>query len=164
MNGVPRGGDPYLLHVSLRVVAAVAVLLTAALVVPIVIALAADEPPDIEILDAAALEPVDAIEGRGRVELLTVDRSLELKVDLDEAVPPEGTFYEVWLVENRPGPDGVRAGQSLGPLRDHSRHVVPRGVDLDRFTTIFVTAEPLAGDPTRSDDVDFRATLDLTPD
>ncbi|MEQ8717132.1 MAG: anti-sigma factor [Acidimicrobiales bacterium] len=146
---------------SLKVAALAALLCAAALAVPIVVALVADDAPDIEILDAAPLESPDGNGAGGRVELITVDGQPELKVDLAETTVPAGTFLEVWLVEtDRAVADAP--GQSLGPVRDQGRNVLPTGVDLDRFATVLVTAEPLDGDPVRSGDVVYAATFDVT--
>lgn len=144
---------------SLRLATLATGVCAVALAIPIVIALTVDDPAHIEILDAARLESPEGI-AAGRVELITVDEEPELKVDLGEAVAPEGAFLEVWLVENGLS-DADDAGQSLGPVRHEGRHVLPKGVDLDRFTTILVSAEPLDGDPVRSGDVMYSATFDL---
>lgn len=145
---------------SLRLAALAALGCAVALAIPIVIALVADDAPDLEIVDAAPLESPDGMTGGGRVELITVDEEPELKVDLVETTAVAGTFLEIWLVESdRSVADA--AGQSLGPVRDEGRHILPKGVDLDRFATVLVTAEPLDGGPDRSGDVVYRATLDV---
>lgn len=146
---------------SLRLAALAALVCAVALAVPIIVALVADEAPDVEILDAAPLESPDGDVAGGRIELITVDGEPELKIDLAETTVPARTFLEVWLVEtDRAVADAP--GQSLGPARDQGRNVLPAGVDLARFATVLVTAEPLDGDPERSGDVVYRATLDVT--
>jgi hypothetical protein len=147
--------------VSLRLAALAALVCAAALAIPTVVALVVDDAPDIEILDAAPLESPEGVTLGGRVELITVDEEPELKVDLAETSVAAGTFLEVWLVETERAV-AAAAGQSLGPVREQGRHILPKGVDLDRFATVLVTAEPLDGDPGRSGDVVYRATFDVT--
>lgn len=78
-------------------------------------------------------------------------------VDLDAAVPA-GEVREVWLI--RSDASGL---VSLGLLDGASgRFVVPAGIDLDEFTLVDVSAEPVDGDPAHSGDSIVRGELRST--
>ena len=82
-----------------------------------------------------------------------------LVVDLDAEVPATDV-REVWLI--RSDASGL---VSLGLLEGASgRFVVPDGIDLDEFTLVDVSAEPVDGDPAHSGDSIVRGELpeDLT--
>jgi hypothetical protein len=78
-------------------------------------------------------------------------------VDLDADVP-SGEVREVWLI--RSDASGL---VSLGLLDGGSgRFVVPSGIDLDEFTLVDVSAEPVDGDPAHSGDSIVRGELRST--
>lgn len=78
-------------------------------------------------------------------------------VDL-EADVPAGELREVWLI--RSDASGL---VSLGLLDGGSgRFVVPAGIDLDEFTLVDVSAEPVDGDPAHSGDSIVRGELRTT--
>lgn len=78
-------------------------------------------------------------------------------VDLDATVPA-GEVREVWLI--RSDASGL---VSLGLLDGGSgRFVVPAGIDLDEFTLVDVSAEPVDGDPAHSGDSIVRGELRTT--
>lgn len=78
-------------------------------------------------------------------------------VDLDASVPA-GDVREVWLI--RSDASGL---VSLGLLDGESgRFVVPAGIDLDEFTLVDVSAEPVDGDPAHSGDSIVRGELRTT--
>lgn len=78
-------------------------------------------------------------------------------VDLDATVPA-GEVREVWLI--RSDASGL---VSLGLLDGASgRFVVPAGIDLDEFTLVDVSAEPVDGDPAHSGDSIVRGELRTT--
>ncbi|MGR0220422.1 anti-sigma factor [Agromyces sp. ZXT2-6] len=78
-------------------------------------------------------------------------------VDLDATVPT-GEVREVWLI--RSDASGL---VSLGLLDgDSGRFVVPAGIDLDEFTLVDVSAEPVDGDPAHSGDSIVRGELRST--
>lgn len=77
-----------------------------------------------------------------------------LVVDLDAEVPATDV-REVWLI--RSDASGL---VSLGMLEGTSgRFVVPDGIDLDEFTLVDVSAEPVDGDPAHSGDSIVRGEL-----
>jgi hypothetical protein len=64
---------------------------------------------------------------------------------------------EVWLLT--PEVDGLI---SLGYLTGASgEFIVPDSVDLDRFSVVDISAEPLDGDPTHSGDSIVRGALEV---
>ena len=78
-------------------------------------------------------------------------------VDLDAPVP-SGEVREVWLI--RSDASGL---VSLGLLDGSSgRFVVPDSIDLDEFTLVDVSAEPVDGDPAHSGDSIVRGELRTT--
>ena len=78
-------------------------------------------------------------------------------VDLDAPVP-SGDVREVWLI--RSDASGL---VSLGLLDGSSgRFAVPEGIDLDEFTLVDVSAEPVDGDPAHSGDSIVRGELSAT--
>ena len=77
-----------------------------------------------------------------------------LVVDLDAEVPATDV-REVWLI--RSDASGL---VSLGLLEGASgRFMVPDGIDLDEFTLVDVSAEPVDGDPAHSGDSIVRGEL-----
>ena len=96
----------------------------------------------------------DAV-GSATVEEL--DGTRTVVVDLDARVPA-GEVREVWLI--RSDASGL---VSLGLLDGSSgRFVVPEGIDLDEYTLVDVSAEPVDGDPAHSGDSIVRGELRST--
>ncbi len=129
-----------------------------------------DERPAVSepvVLAAAELEAFDAGEGtavQGSAQLAAVDgagsgdRVLQVRVD---DLPDTGDgFFEAWLIDPDTG-----ALVSLGPVRtgDPGRVTaelaVPRGLDVDAYDVVDLSAEPLDGDPTHSGVSLARGTL-----
>lgn len=82
------------------------------------------------------------------------DGVTSIVVDLDADVPQD-QIREVWLI--RSDASGL---VSLGLLSGSSgRFVVPANIDLDEFTLVDVSAEPVDGDPAHSGDSIVRGTL-----
>ncbi|MDF2990678.1 MAG: hypothetical protein K0S37_1192 [Microbacterium sp.] len=82
------------------------------------------------------------------------DGAVSIVVDLDADVPPD-QVREVWLI--RSDASGL---VSLGLLSGSTgRFVVPANIDLDEFTLVDVSAEPVDGDPGHSGDSIVRGAL-----
>ncbi|WP_308798156.1 anti-sigma factor [Agromyces silvae] len=82
------------------------------------------------------------------------DGARSIVVDLDEEVPAS-EVREVWLI--RSDASGL---VSLGLLEGLTgRFAVPAGIDLDEFTLVDVSAEPVDGDPSHSGDSIVRGEL-----
>lgn len=106
--------------------------------------------------DLAAFPGWDDASGHASVEE-DADGVRSVVVDLDAPVP-EGDVREVWLI--RSDASGL---VSLGLLDgDSGRFVVPAGIDLDEFTLVDVSAEPVDGDPAHSGDSIVRGELSAT--
>jgi hypothetical protein len=83
-----------------------------------------------------------------------------LQVWLDELPDTGEGFFEAWLIDADTG-----AMVSLGPVRTRgpgevtAELAVPRGLDVDVYDVVDVSAEPLDGDPTHSGVSLARGTL-----
>jgi len=83
-----------------------------------------------------------------------------LQVWLDELPDTGEGFFEAWLIDADTG-----AMVSLGPVRTLGQGevtaelAVPRGLDVDVYDVVDVSAEPLDGDPTHSGVSLARGTL-----
>ncbi len=140
-----------------------------ALVVP---RLADEAPAEPVVLAAADLEAFGAGEGTD------VSGSARLAVAADApaaAGPADDRVLQVWLDELPDGGDGfleawlidpeTGAMVSLGPVRTDgpgqvtAELAVPRGLDVDAYDLVDVSAEPLDGDPTHSGVSLVRGTL-----
>jgi hypothetical protein len=66
----------------------------------------------------------------------------------------DGVVYEVWLLTEDAG-----ALQSLGLTTGRDRFVVPADVDLDRYSIVDVSREPLDGNAAHSGDSLARGPL-----
>jgi hypothetical protein len=118
-------------------------------------ALRTDDPA----LAAEAALSSEGLEGAapasGRAELLRVDDHRVLDVSVPGVRPADGTVLEVWLID--PESDGLR---SLGTIDGgETRLPVPDAIDVDRFSIVDVSVEPLDGDPAHSADSVVRGPL-----
>lgn len=93
----------------------------------------------------------------GRAELIRVDARRVLDISVPGVRAEDGTVLEVWLID--PASDGL---QSLGTIVDDAgptRLPVPEAIDVDRFSVVDVSLEPLDGDPAHSADSVVRGNL-----
>lgn len=113
--------------------------------------------PAQEVVARATLDALPGWEASGTAVVETsADGSRVLVVDLDDATPDEDGYREVWLL--RPDLSGL---VSLGPLTGASARVpLPADLDLDDFSVVDVSLEPLDGDPAHSGDSIVRGPLD----
>ncbi|MFE6254730.1 anti-sigma factor domain-containing protein [Agromyces sp. NPDC057865] len=82
------------------------------------------------------------------------DGNRSVVVDLDATIPP-GDVREVWLI--RADASGL---VSLGLLDgDSGRFSIPQNIDLDEYTLVDVSAEPVDGQPAHSGDSIVRGEL-----
>jgi anti-sigma-K factor RskA len=102
-------------------------------------------------VSSAGLDSTADVSGTASVVDQDGARVLELSTALPEA--GEGEVFEVWLFD-----DGGDV-QSLGLTDGVSQHVIPAGVDLDRFTVVDVSREEFGGDPAHSKDSVARGAL-----
>lgn len=109
------------------------------------------------ILASASLDALPAWQGAtGSAEIVELgDGERVMRIALD-APPVSGAVQEVWLLT--PEVDGLI---SLGLLGDvHGEFVIPAEVDLDRYSVVDISAEPLDGDPSHSGDSIVRGALE----
>jgi hypothetical protein len=114
-----------------------------------------NRPPPQTVVASAALDAFPGWSTTGSA-LLEEDadgvRSIAVNLDADV---PSTDVREVWLI--RSDASGL---VSLGLLDGPSgRFVVPDGIDLDEFTLVDVSAEPVDGDPAHSGDSIVRGEL-----
>ena len=107
-----------------------------------------DQPDPTQVEATAALEPVPGTpvppSGTGRAELVAVDGSQRVVVDVPQLPAIQGA-YEVWLF----GSDGRMV--SLGALQSgRGDFTVPQGIDTAEYRTVDVSDEPSDGNPTHS--------------
>ncbi len=111
-----------------------------------------------QVIASAALDALPAWEtatGAATLEQRP-DGERVLRVSLDTPVD-DGVVREVWLLT--PEIDGLI---SLGYLTDDTGvFVIPESVDIDRYSVVDVSAEPLDGDPTHSGNSIVRGPLDV---
>jgi len=107
------------------------------------------------VVATASLDAFPGWSATGSAQLEEGDDGVRsIVVDLDAEVPPTDV-REVWLI--RSDASGL---VSLGLLEGASgRFVVPDGIDLDEFTLVDVSAEPVDGDPAHSGDSIVRGEL-----
>jgi hypothetical protein len=112
-------------------------------------------PPSETIVATASLDAFPGWSATGSAQVEEDDDGVRsIVVDLDAEVPPTDV-REVWLI--RSDASGL---VSLGLLEGASgRFVVPDGIDLDEFTLVDVSAEPVDGDPAHSGDSIVRGEL-----
>ena len=111
--------------------------------------------PSQTVLATARLDAFPGWSATGEALLEQDDDGVRsIVVDLDAPVP-SGDVREVWLI--RSDASGL---VSLGLLDGSSgRFAVPEGIDLDEFTLVDVSAEPVDGDPAHSGDSIVRGQL-----
>lgn len=107
-----------------------------------------------EVVATGVLEPLTD-RGSGRAELVEVDGSFELRVDLDDLDAADG-FHEVWMIDTE-----VSRLVSLGPVRGDGTYTIPAGMDPAAFPIVDVSVEPIDGDPTHSGASVLRGQLEL---
>jgi hypothetical protein len=142
-----------------RIMTAVAAAAAAALITGAVLGWGAAAPRDAgQVLAAASLDALPdwpAANGEATLAQLA-DGQRVLRVALDADVAGD-VVREVWLLT--PEVDGLI---SLGYLTGASgEFIVPDSVDLDRFSVVDISAEPLDGDPTHSGDSIVRGALEV---
>ena len=126
----------------------------AAAVVAVVVVVVNDDQADVQVLSAVDLEPL-AGAGVGRAELVSIDDSLQLRVETEGLDTPDG-YFEVWLID-----PSVTELVSLGPLRADGDYDVPPGVDAAEFPIVDISDEPVDGDPSHSGDSVLRGQLPI---
>ena len=113
-----------------------------------------------KVVASAALTPLPDGPDRGgsqaEATLNRTDGGYSVTVKATNLAGPEG-FYEVWLMS--PDDSGLIALGSLGPGETEATFPVPPGVDLQTFTAVDVSDEPLDGDPGHSTVSVLRGTL-----
>lgn len=104
----------------------------------------------------ATLDPFpDHVDARGSADVeVRSDGSRRLAVTLrNDAIPD--TYREVWLIRNDAG-----ALISLGVLEgDEGSFAIPDGLDLDEYSLVDISVEPIDGDPAHSGDSIVRGQL-----
>jgi anti-sigma-K factor RskA len=112
--------------------------------------------PEPTVVASATLEAFPGWTANGDAVLEEDDDGVtSIVVDLDADVPSD-QIREVWLI--RSDASGL---VSLGLLSGSSgRFVVPANIDLDEFTLVDVSAEPVDGDPGHSGASIVRGTLE----
>ena len=120
--------------------------------------LGGDEPAPQTVVADATLDPFPGWSATGSALVEEDDAGVRsIVVNLDAEVPST-EVQEVWLI--RSDASGL---VSLGLLDGTSgRFVVPAGIDLDEFTLVDVSAEPVDGDPAHSGDSIVRGELQRT--
>ncbi len=110
--------------------------------VPLFLAVTGGTDPS-QRADLTALEGFD---GTGEAEVA----GSELNVRFDGSAAPEGSFYELWLLDLEG--DQLEDLVSLGQVEvaADGSFVLPEGIDLDEFDTVDVSVEPDDGNPDHS--------------
>ena len=140
-------------------IAAAAVGVVAGIALGVALAgLGVDQGASQTVVASASLEAFPGWSTAGSAVLEEDDDGVRsIVVDLDAQVPAT-QVREVWLI--RSDASGLL---SLGLLDGSSgRFVVPAGIDLDEFTLVDVSAEPIDGDPAHSGDSIVRGELQKT--
>jgi hypothetical protein len=101
----------------------------------------------------ADLAALGGFDGEGRAEL--TGRTLD--VDLEGLDAPEGSFYELWLLDF--DGDELADLQSLGRVEADGSFTVPDDVDLSEFSVVDVSIELDDGNPDHSGDSVLRGDL-----
>ena len=131
----------------------------AALVAAMVVSWSVGSPRDQGVTVASAqLDALPAWSGSTGDAIITerADGDRVIRVSLDAAVD-DSVVREVWLLTQNV--DGLI---SVGLLNGSSgEFVIPRSVDLERYSIVDISAEPLDGDPTHSGDSIVRGALDI---
>lgn len=92
----------------------------------------------------AELLALGGFEGAGQAEL----DGRTLQVDLEGLEAPDGSFYELWLLDLEGGQ--LNDLRSLGRVDANGSFTVPEDVDLDEFSVVDVSIEPDDGNPDHS--------------
>jgi len=144
---------PRVLSIVLPAIAAAA---AAAIITVIALGGVPSSPPPATTVAAASLAPLPSWpEASGDAVVVESDEGRVIDVRLD-APAVDDRVREVWLLT--PEVDGLI---SLGLLEgDSGSFVVPDTVDLDRYSVVDISAEPLDGDPAHSGDSIVRGALE----
>ncbi len=120
--------------------------------------LGGDQPASQTVVASAALDAFPGWSTAGSAVVEEDDDGVRsIVVNLDAQVPST-EVREVWLI--RSDASGL---VSLGLLDGSSgRFIVPNSIDLDEFTLVDVSAEPVDGDPAHSGDSIVRGELQRT--
>lgn len=138
---------------GLAAAAAVGVLLGAGAMV------VADRPDEGRIVASAALTPMPDGPDRGATAEAEVHQTAQgyaVTVTAKDLPGAQG-FYEVWLLD--PQNAGLVALGTLAPGETSATFAVPEGVDLQTFSAVDISDEPLDGDPGHSTVTVLRGTL-----
>ncbi len=94
----------------------------------------------------AELAALEGFDGSGEAEVA----GSELSVRFDGADAPEGSFYELWLLDLEG--DELEDLVSLGQVEvaADGSFVIPEGIDLGEFDVVDVSVEPDDGNPDHS--------------
>ncbi|MEM9712697.1 MAG: anti-sigma factor [Actinomycetota bacterium] len=111
-----------------------------------------DDPEPVSEVALDAL--VDDATG-GSVELLLDGDTYTLRVDA-EAVPADGEFLELWLIDG-----DVTEPRSLGRFTGAGDYEVPGDIDPEAFPIVDVSTEPDDGDDSHSGASVLRGALEL---
>ncbi len=125
-----------------------------------VVAVSTGQDTPTSIVASAQLTPMPDGPDRGGQADATLNRTdagYTVTVKASQLAGPEG-FYEVWLLD--PENSGLIALGSLGPGEQQATFPVPDGVDLETFSAVDISDEPLDGDPTHSTVTVLRGTLE----
>lgn len=109
------------------------------------------------IVASASLDALPAWQGAaGSAEIIEhTNGERVVRIALD-APPVSGAVQEVWLLT--PEVDGLISLGLLGDAR--GEFVIPAEIDLDRYSVVDISAEPLDGDPSHSGDSIVRGALE----
>jgi anti-sigma-K factor RskA len=122
--------------------------------VPVGLALRESTTESVEIAAGADLSAVTAdFTGSGAAEL----HERELDVETIGLDPLDGSAYELWLLEMIDGK--VNDLVWVGFIDADGTYVIGDDVDLDRFTVVDISIEPMDGDPTHSGNSVLRGEL-----
>ncbi len=126
---------------------AAAILLVA---VPLALAIGGDDGPE----QRAELLALGGFDGSGQAEL----SGRTLDIDLEGLDAPEGSFYELWLLDLEG--DELQDLRSLGRVDANGSFTVPADVDLSEFSVVDVSVEPEDNNPDHSGDSVLRGGLE----
>ncbi len=83
----------------------------------------------------------------GTAEVVSSDGTRTLAVDLSGVPSPTGSYVQTWLLDPKTN-DMI----ALGVMdQDSQSFAIPAGVDLDAYTSVDISLEPLDGNPAHSD-------------
>lgn len=125
-----------------------------------VVAVTTGQDTPTSVVASAQLAPMPDGPDRGGIADATLNRTdagYTVTVSASGLAGPEG-FYEVWLLD--PKDSGLIALGSLGPGEQKATFPVPDGIDLEVFSAVDISDEPLDGDPTHSTVTVLRGTLE----